>query len=84
MYKAKDKADVPIALERFLGEHKSINKLYLHLDNDEIGRGASACIAEALGGRYRVVDVPAPYGKDVNDYLLRKQGLTQRREEWSR
>lgn len=84
VYKAKDKADVPIALERFLGEHKSINTLYLHLDNDEIGRGASACIAEALGSRYRVVDVPVPYGKDVNEYLLRQQGLTQRREEWSR
>ena len=84
VYKAKEKADVPMALERFLDEHKSIGTLYLHLDNDEVGRGASACIAEVLGSRYRVVDVPVPYGKDVNEYLLRRQELTQRREEWSR
>lgn len=84
VYKAKDKADVPIALERFLGEHKSINKLYLHLDNDEIGRGASACIAEALGGRYRVVDVPVPYGKDVNDYLLRRSPQRERERDEGR
>lgn len=79
VYKAKGKADVPMALERFLGEHQSINKLYLHLYNDEVGRGASACIAEALGSRYRVVDVPVPYGKDVNEYLQRR--LSQRERE---
>lgn len=84
VYKAKDKESVPMALERFLDEHKSIDTLYLHLDNDEVGRGASACIAEALGSRYRVVDIPVPYGKDVNEYLIRRQELTQRKEEWSR
>ncbi len=37
-----------------------------------------------LQDRYTVLDQPPTNGKDVNDLLQRKLGLTHRKEEWSR
>lgn len=84
VFKQKKEFVIPIALSQYLKDRPGIKTLYLHLDNDEVGREAAAGIMEGLGDKYTVLDRPPPYGKDVNDLLQRKLGLTQRKEEWSR
>ena len=84
VYQTKRKNVVPIALSRYLQEHPNIHTLQLHLDNDEVGRGAAAGIMGGLQDRYKVLDQPPTSGKDVNELLQRKLGLIQRKEEWSR
>ena len=84
VFKQKKEFVIPLALSQYLQDHPGIKTLYLHLDNDEVGREAAAGIMEGLGVKYTVLDRPPPYGKDVNDLLQRKLGLTQRKEEWSR
>ena len=84
VYQTKRENVVPIALSRYLQEHPNIHTLQLHLDNDEVGRGAAAGIMGGLQDRYKVLDQPPTSGKDVNDLLQRKLGLVQRKEEWSR
>lgn len=84
VFKQKKEFVIPLALSQYLKDRPGIKTLYLHLDNDEVGREAAAGIMEGLGDKYTVLDRPPPYGKDVNDLLQRKLGLTQRKEEWSR
>ena len=84
VFKRKQEFVIPLALNQYLQDHPGIKTLYLHLDNDEVGREAAAGIMEGLGDKYTVQDRPPPYGKDVNDLLQRKLGLTHRKEEWSR
>lgn len=84
VFKQKKEFVIPLALSQYLKDHPGTNTLYLHLDNDEVGREAAAGIMAGLGDKYTVLDRPPPYGKDVNDLLQRKLGLTQRKEEWSR
>ena len=84
VYQTKREDVVPIALSRYLQEHPNIHTLQLHLDNDEVGRGAAAGIMGGLQDRYKVLDQPPTSGKDVNELLQRKLGLIQRKEEWSR
>ena len=84
VYQAKRENVVPIALSRYLQEHPNIHTLQLHLDNDEVGRGAAAGIMGGLQDRYTVLDQPPTNGKDVNELLQRKLGLIQRKEEQSR
>lgn len=65
-----DRPDVvPVALQRFLKAHPEVQTLHLHLDADEIGRGASAGIQAGLSDRYTITDEPPKYGKDINDEL---------------
>ena len=56
-------------------ENPKINEIYLHLDNDEVGRNATETLQIVLGKEYKVVDNPVPYGKDCNDYLCYMLGL---------
>ena len=84
VFKQKKEFVIPLVLSQYLKDHPGTNTLYLHLDNDEVGREAAAGIMEGLGDKYTVLDRPPPYGKDVNDLLQRKLGLTQRKEDWSR
>ncbi len=84
VYQTKREIVVPVALSRYLQEHPNVQTLRLHLDNDEVGRGAAAGIMGGLKGRYEVLDQPTPSGKDVNEFLQRRLGLYQRKEEWSR
>ena len=70
VFKTERKDVVPVALQRFLKVHPQINTLHLHLDNDEIGRGAAAGIMAGLGQEYKIVDEPPEYGNDMNDTLL--------------
>ena len=64
-------ATMPKALEKYISDHLEIRRIHLHLDNDKPGRNAAKTYRELLSGKgYEVYDEPAPYGKDVNDFLL--------------
>ena len=84
VYQTKREGVVPVALSRFLSDYPNINGLRLHLDNDEVGRGAAKGIIDGLKGKYTIRDEPPRYGKDVNDALQRRLGLSQRREDFVR
>ena len=58
-----------ISVKNFLEENSNITEIFLHLDNDEVGRIASKNLQEVLSKKYTVIDKPVPYGKDCNDYL---------------
>lgn len=81
VYKMEQESVVSIALEQFLSDHPGVKTLLLHLDNDEVGRSASLGIARGLGGNYRVIDSPAPSGKDVNEYLTQRIAQQRKKEE---
>ena len=69
---------------RYLEEHPTIRTIRLHLDNDEIGRGAVQGIVLGLRGKYRVLDEPPSYGKDVNDELKIRVGIMKKEKEKER
>lgn len=70
VFKTKRSGVVPVALQRFLTSYPDIRTLHLHLDNDEVGRGAAEGIIEGLGHQYEIINNPPAYGKDMNDMLL--------------
>ena len=80
VFKTVRKDVVPVALERFLKEHPQVKTILLHLDNDEIGRGAAAGIQSGLQERYLIEDRPPPSSKDVNDYLLMRLEKLRKKE----
>ena len=80
VFKTKRENVVPIALAQFLQDHPQVHTLRLHLDNDEVGRGAAQGIIGGLGEKYTVIDDPPPRGKDVNEYLQFRVGLLHRKE----
>ena len=67
--KNKKNIKLPEALKKYLEENPNINEIHLHLDNDEIGREATRNIQTILSEKYKIIDRPAPAGKDCNDYL---------------
>ena len=73
---------VPIALSQYLKDHPNIKALHLHLDNDEVGRGAAAGIMGGLSGKYEIFDEPPLSGcKDVNDQLMQRVGIKKKEED---
>lgn len=74
-----ENSKVPIAIQKFLNENTNIQDIVLHFDNDRAGREATKALIIALN-RYNIYDIPAPYGKDINDYLCFKLGLKKRQE----
>lgn len=74
-----ENSKVPIAVQSFLDENKNIQDIVLHFDNDRAGRDATKALIIALD-RYNIYDIPAPYGKDINDYLCFTLGLKKRQE----
>ena len=70
--------------KRYLGLHPETHTVHLHLDNDEIGRGAAEGIKKSLEGRYTVLNEPPSCGKDVNDQLMMRLGLKRTKEEHER
>lgn len=74
-----ENSKVPIAVQKFLDENQNIQDIVLHFDNDRAGRDATKALIIALN-RYNIYDIPAPYGKDINDYLCFKLGLKKRQE----
>lgn len=84
VFQTKRKDVVPIALSQYLTDHPAVTTLHLHLDNDEVGRGAAAGIIRGLSEKYRIVDEPPNPGfKDVNDQLKDKVKM-KRKEEFER
>ena len=74
-----EQSKVPIAVKNFLERNTYIENIVLHFDNDRAGRNATKALIIALN-RYNIYDIPAPYGKDINDYLCYKLGLKKRQE----
>ena len=73
VFMPKRKNVLPVALEQYLKDHPDVKTIHLHLDNDEVGRGATEGIMNALAGKYELLDEPPDHGKDVNDALLYRQ-----------
>lgn len=84
VYQTKRENVVPVALRRFLEEHPTVKTIFLHLDNDEIGRGAVQGIVSGLQGQYTVLDEPPSCGKDVNDELKIRVGIMRKEKEEER
>lgn len=87
VFQTKRQEVLPVALERFLKQYPEIQTVHIHLDNDEVGRGASEGIRKCLEGKYRVLDEPPECGKDVNDQLMMRLGLKELssfHSEWTR
>lgn len=74
-----EQSKVPIAVQNFLNKNANIKDIVLHFDNDIAGRNATKAMLYALD-KYNVYDIPAPYGKDINDYLCYSIGLKNRQE----
>lgn len=68
----------PKALERFLEQSTSINTIYLHLDNDEVGRLATKMITKQFGNKIKILDEPPLKDKDMNAYLMRLKSNIKR------
>ena len=81
VYKASKANPVPIALEQFLKDYPGVGTVFLHLDNDEVGRSAAKGIENGLKGRCTVIDAPPKIGKDVNDLLQLRRGIIRPRME---
>lgn len=80
VYKTDRKPDIPLALRTYLERHTETKVVYLHLDNDEIGRTATMQIAFALGEKYTVIDEPPRSGKDFNDCLINEIRKEKRKD----
>lgn len=74
-----EQSKIPIAVKTFLNNNTYIENIILHFDNDRAGREATKALIIALN-KYNIYDIPAPYGKDINDYLCFKLGLKKRQE----
>ena len=74
-----EQSKVPIAIQNYLNKFQDVQDIVLHFDNDRAGRQATKAMIIALN-KYNVYDIPAPYGKDINDYLCFKLGLKKRQE----
>ncbi len=77
---ADGRSRLPSPLARLLEESPEVRRIYLHLDNDQAGRGASEAIRENLQDRFRVLDRPPKTGKDMNDYLRYRLGMQANRK----
>ena len=72
---------LPLVLNYYLNQHPDVKKIYLHLDNDSAGRGASNALLLLLKKQYEVIDDPPKFGKDYNDYLKKIKENKREKEE---
>ena len=75
-----EESKVPMALEKYLSMHPNIKRIILHFDNDIAGRKATETLKVILPDKYEVVSVPPPQGKDYNDFLCLRMGITPKKE----
>ena len=75
-----EQSKVPLTVLNFLQNNPSINQIVIHFDNDRAGRDATKAFIFALDSKYDIYDIPAPYGKDINDYLCYSLGLKNRQD----
>lgn len=73
---AKTEADMPIALKAFLDRNLNVQIIVFHLDNDEVGRGATQKIMMIARRNYQCFDNHPMNFKDVNDELIHKSLLS--------
>ena len=79
VYTSKSAKIMPAALRQYLSAHPNTRGIFLHLDNDEVGRGAAEGIVQGLTDQYAVTNSPPPpQYKDVNDYIV--QNLRRSRD----
>ena len=84
VFKPKRQNVVPVALPQYLKDHPTVKVLHLHLDNDEVGRGAATGIIGGLADRYQIFDEPPMDGyKDVNEELQNRMHY-RRKESYER
>ena len=67
---------LPMALTQFLDDHPGTKNIVLRLDNDSAGRQISRHLMTALSERYTVLAKFSPHGKDYNDFLCLRQGIS--------
>lgn len=67
---SKSEADIPIALKAYLERNPNIKTIIFHLDNDEVGIGATSKIISILNSKYQCIDEHPTSYKDVNELLL--------------
>lgn len=72
---SKSEADIPIALKAYLERNPNINTIIFHLDNDEVGIGATSKIISILNSKYQCIDEHPTSYKDVNEELIHKNSL---------
>lgn len=75
-----EESKVPITVLNFLNKNPNIKQIVIHFDNDRAGRDATKAFIIALNNKYDIYDIPAPYGKDINDYLCYTLGLKNRKQ----
>ena len=75
-----EQSKVPITVLNFLQNNPNIKQIVLHFDNDRAGRDATKALIIALDNKYDIYDIPAPYGKDINDYLCYTLGLKNKKQ----
>ena len=75
-----EESKVPITILNFLNKNPNIKQIVIHFDNDRAGRDATKAFIIALNSKYDIYDIPAPYGKDINDYLCYTLGLKNRKQ----
>lgn len=71
----KSEADIPIALKAYLERNPNIKTIVFHLDNDEVGRGATSKIISILNSKYQCIDEHPSICKDANEELIHKKTL---------
>ncbi|MGF7017258.1 hypothetical protein M2145_001012 [Lachnospiraceae bacterium PF1-21] len=74
--KNDEKLRLPAALSHFLKQNNNIKDIHLHLDNDNAGRSATLALTKLLETNFTIINSPAPYGKDFNDYLRSEMRLS--------
>lgn len=72
----KSEADIPIALKTYLERNPNIKTIIFHLDNDEVGIGATSKIISILNSKYQCIDEHPTSYKDVNEELIHKKFVT--------
>ena len=72
---SKAEADIPIALKAYLERNPNIKTIIFHLDNDEVGIGATSKIISILNSKYQCIDEHPTTYKYVNEELIHKNSL---------
>ncbi len=80
VYPGGGKTGLPKALENYLERNPGTEVIHLHLDADRAGREASQSLMTGLQDRYKVLDEPPDAGKDMNECLMTRLGLTRAAE----
>ena len=70
VYQSSSNSKIPCAIKKYLENNRHIKKIFLHLDNDSVGRNATNNLILNLQNEYEVIDGKPFEGKDWNDFLL--------------